>query len=205
MSEATQLLSNYNEIRQRLRFPPNAVKDIGIDLKRKPIPPKTGKEVIECVEDHEAVKCLVSILEISPIARERIGLKLANIETAICHYFGINITALTGRGRQHRFTYPRQIMWHLAYEYAGLSSTQLGRRCSGRDHSTVLHGKQKIAQMLLVDTKTQEIVKALEAVLFSTYEPKADLPQPAVATIGQRDLAEEQETSLPQSEICPMD
>ena len=49
----------------------------------------------------------------------------------------------------------------LARALAGLSLNQIGARCGGRDHSTVLHACQKIQKMLHADEKFRAEIDAL--------------------------------------------
>lgn len=201
MSEATQLISNYNEIRQRLRYPPNAVLDIGIDLKRKRIP---QSEVLECVVDKTAV--VVNVTEVRPPVRERVGLKLADIERAVCEHFRITSVTLHTRRRHKQYTYPRHILWYLACKHTTLSLPMIGRKHNhSYDHTTILHARDKISEMLLVDSRTAGIVRHIEFMLFGVDEPKADQPNPPLATVPKLDMAEKQTISLPQLEIRIMD
>lgn len=208
MSEVTQLTSNYKEIRQRLRFPPNAVADIGIDLRRKMIPESASKKeepvVLVSSPANPDLTCKVTIKEMPLAPSPKIGVSLARVEWMVCQYFKITQVNLYTRRRTRDVVYPRQICWYLACQHTVLSLPTIGRRF-GYDHSTILHARDKIAEMMLVDPGTVGVVKAIEAMIFPDNGPKNDQPEPSVATISQFDMAQEQEGSLSQSEICPMD
>lgn len=51
---------------------------------------------------------------------------------------------ITGQKRTFEIVAWRQAVMHAAYNYLGLSTTQVGRLMGGKDHSTVIHGTQKV-------------------------------------------------------------
>lgn len=198
MSEMSQLISNYNKIRDRLRYPPNAVLDDGIDLKRKRIPKSV---VAECAVDKTAI--VVNITEVKRPVSERVGLRLTDIERAVCEHFKITNVTLHTRRRSKEYVYPRHILWYLACKHTTLSLPIIGRK-HNYDHSTILHARDKISEMVLVDQRTTNIVKRLESMLFGE-DAEVDQPNPSLAAVTELNLAEKQTVSLPQLEIRIMD
>src|SRR5690349_22619719 len=94
MSEVSQLVSNYNRIRDRLRFPPNAVPDRGIDLRRHRIPaaptmPETKEPPVTVVQYLPPVSCSVFLTEV-PVRKIENPIRLTDIERAVCAHFGIS-------------------------------------------------------------------------------------------------------------------
>jgi chromosomal replication initiator protein len=75
--------------------------------------------------------------------RERIA--LSDIIEAVAHHYGIAQADLTGTSRQKEFVTPRQIVMYLAREETNASFPIIGQALGGRDHTTVLHGSQKMA------------------------------------------------------------
>lgn len=194
MSEGTQLVSNYREIRERLRFPRNAVPDSGIDLKRKRIPPEQPPE--EVVDSCPQIFCRVFINEVPFVPVPKVGLSLMVIERAVCAYFGITRTTLYARRRTQLVVYPRHICWYLACKHTTLSMPQIGRTFSC-DHTTILHARDKITALILMDPVTADIVAKLERVLFPD---EANQPQAAVPGVSQPDVCEQRregQESLP--------
>lgn len=64
-----------------------------------------------------------------------------------------------------RFTpllFPRQVVMYLAYKHSKCSTITIGKKLGGRDHTTVLHGRNKIAKLISTDTTTAEQIKFLE-------------------------------------------
>jgi chromosomal replication initiator protein len=89
------------------------------------------------------------------------------LETA-ARYFGTDVTELTGRGRSARLALQRQIVMYLMREETGASLPQIGQVLGGRDHTTVLHGCEKIATEIEINPELNRQVTELRNRL---YEP----------------------------------
>lgn len=195
MTEVGELISNYKEIRRRLLCPPNAVPDRGINLRRNRIPQNEPEfpplRVLECSKGAPLVACRVLIAEVPAIPLPRKILKMAQIERAVCSHFRISLDALHGRSRRKLIVYPRHICWYLAAKHTLLSLPRIGLRCGDRDHTSVLHARRKIEEMILVDEGTAGIVRHLENVLFGNYDAKGDLSGSPVAAVAEPHLAQQ--------------
>lgn len=82
-------------------------------------------------------------------------------------YFGLPIAELTGRNRSAKISQPRQIIMYLMREEIGASLPQIGQALN-RDHTTVMHGIQRITTDMESDADLAKTVSALRAKL---YEP----------------------------------
>lgn len=83
-------------------------------------------------------------------------------------YFGVSIAELTGRGRSARIALPRQIVMYLLREETDISLEQIGEMLGGRDHTTVMHGCDKIAAEIAREGEVARLVAGLRTRL---YEP----------------------------------
>lgn len=90
---------------------------------------------------------------------------LSRVKEAICHYFKITKRQAESQARVASIVYARQIGFYLAREHANSSLTQIGRWFGGRDHTTVLHGADKIKRKMLVDSALAYDVAHVEAML----------------------------------------
>jgi chromosomal replication initiator protein len=82
-------------------------------------------------------------------------------------YFGIPVSELTGRNRSAKIAQPRQIIMYLMREEIGASLPQIGQALN-RDHTTVMHGIQRVAADLESDS---DLTKTLSALRAKLYEP----------------------------------
>lgn len=76
----------------------------------------------------------------------------------INNYFNIKSADLLGPRRQKELVLPRQIAMFLMYEECRLPMEKIGEILGGRDHTTVLHGIEKIRQAVQRDREIQRVV-----------------------------------------------
>lgn len=94
-----------------------------------------------------------SILE-EMVPAER-GLHPEDILHAIVAYYRISQEDLCGKGRSRSLVVPRQVAMYLLRQETDLSFPQIGRLLGGRDHTTVMHGYEKIARQADSDPTLQ--------------------------------------------------
>jgi chromosomal replication initiator protein len=66
-------------------------------------------------------------------------------------YFNVSINDLCGPSRARSLVQARQVAMYLCRELTELSLPNIGKHFGGRDHTTVMHAKQKIAGNLAAD------------------------------------------------------
>lgn len=80
----------------------------------------------------------------------------------ITEYFNVKMSDLAGPRRQKELVLPRQIAMYLLYEECKLPQEKIGEILGGRDHTTVLHGVEKIRQAVSRDREVQRLVLELK-------------------------------------------
>lgn len=86
---------------------------------------------------------------------------IEKIQKEISQYFGIGLDELVGQKRVKEIAYARQVAMYLARELTELSSPAIGERFGGRDHTTVLHAKNKINQLMTEQRPTYNQIQEL--------------------------------------------
>ena len=89
------------------------------------------------------------------------------IKETIAKYFSIDKDDLTGSKRSNDVAFPRQIAMYLCREVAGMSFPQIGVEFGNRDHSTVIHGYNKIAKEIKEKNSTKLIVESVQNIITS--------------------------------------
>jgi chromosomal replication initiator protein len=69
------------------------------------------------------------------------------VVNAVAKYYGVSKDELGSKSRTRRISLPRQIAMYLIRQETNSSLSQIGNSLGGRDHSTVLHGCEKIASL----------------------------------------------------------
>jgi chromosomal replication initiator protein len=79
----------------------------------------------------------------------------------VCKYFQIRKSDLTGKKRNREFAEPRTFAIYLICEYLNIPLASIGQLLGNRDHTTIMHGRNKIQGLLVTDARTKMIVKDL--------------------------------------------
>ena len=90
------------------------------------------------------------------------------VMNTVGNYFGVGIQQLKGERRLKTIVWPRQILMYLLRNELELPFEEVGRLVGGRDHSTVVHGENKVKSALIDDIKTQETIGEIRKRLWMT-------------------------------------
>lgn len=85
-----------------------------------------------------------------------------SIINAICEYYNIKTTQLKGSKRDSLLVKPRHICMYILKEEAGLTLVEIGNLLGGRDHTTVMHGVEKVRDLILHSDRTREELTLLK-------------------------------------------
>jgi chromosomal replication initiator protein len=91
------------------------------------------------------------------------AITIEQIQAAVCEAFRVSLAELKGDKRSQDIVYPRQVAMYLARELTDLSLPKIGAKFGGRDHSTVIHAKDKISKLLVEDREAFNLVQDLTA------------------------------------------
>ncbi len=88
------------------------------------------------------------------------------IVQAVAGSFGLPVERLLGRDRSREAALPRQIAMYLLREETGTSLPQIGDLLGGRDHTTVMYGCDKVADLLERDERLRRQVSQIRENIF---------------------------------------
>jgi chromosomal replication initiator protein len=91
---------------------------------------------------------------------ERI-ITIDHIQRKVAEFFGIKLSDLRAQNRTKAIAFPRQIAMYLSRQLTHASLSEVGRAFGGKDHTTVLHGVEKIQQMLQEDPKFKKTIDSI--------------------------------------------
>jgi len=74
------------------------------------------------------------------------------IQKKVSEYFDIKLSDMRAKKRSKAIAYPRQIAMYLTRQLTDYSLPEIGDQFGGRDHTTVIHACDKIAE----DLKTKD-------------------------------------------------
>jgi len=79
---------------------------------------------------------------------KRTHIMLQDIKRLICEYYAIEMSELVGKKRSRHLVWPRQVYSHMASELVPSATVKDIGRSIHRDHSTVLHSRSKVADIM---------------------------------------------------------
>ena len=96
--------------------------------------------------------------------------KPERILQAVADGFNVEVVELSSRNRSRRVALPRQVAMYLLREETGISLPRIGDILGGRDHTTVLYGYEKIADLLERDDRLRSQVIRIRETLYNTSQ-----------------------------------
>jgi chromosomal replication initiator protein len=90
------------------------------------------------------------------------------IVKVVAKTFGLPIDRIMGRDRSREVALPRQIAMYLLREEANISLPQIGTALGGRDHTTVMYGCEKVADLLERDDRLRRQMIEIREKIYGT-------------------------------------
>jgi chromosomal replication initiator protein len=148
--------------RRGLAMPPEVIDYVATHITRH------ARELIGAVNRLEAASHMLG-LPITPdmaaeslvdlVRSSRRGVRLADIERAICTAFGIEAGSLQSARRSRSVNHPRMLAMFLARKHTSSALTEIGRYFGRRSHSTVITAQKTVTEWL----SRQESVRLADA------------------------------------------
>lgn len=149
------------------------------------------QSVIELIAHHfrnnirELEGALNKVIAYSKLTGEPINMKLVNmaladqvnkpakltvpqVMQAVTDYYRLTLDRLCSKNRSRVVSHPRQIAMYLARTETEASFPQIGQHLGDRDHTTILHGYEKIAGLIETDEKVRRDVLQIKAALYES-------------------------------------
>ncbi|MCL2755473.1 MAG: chromosomal replication initiator protein DnaA [Firmicutes bacterium] len=103
----------------------------------------------ESVEDKQAQTTATSIIE------------------SVSKYFNIAKDDIVGKKRNREFVEPRMVAIYLISEFLHLPLVNIGKLLGGRDHTTVMHARNKIASLKKTDARMKRIIEDMTKMILN--------------------------------------
>ena len=116
---------------------------------------KLNKKEINIELAEEALKDLISPNEAHEVTPEL-------IIQIVSEHFGLTPLDIASQKRNKEIVYPRQISMYLCRHMTDTSLQEIGKYLGGRDHTTIIHGMEKIAADLSTNSNLQNTIEILK-------------------------------------------
>ena len=74
--------------------------------------------------------------------------RMRTVQQRVAQEWGVSVDGLQSKTRTKVLTVPRQVAMYLSRELLGLQLVEIGQAFGGRDHSTVIHSLERVADMM---------------------------------------------------------
>jgi chromosomal replication initiator protein len=92
-------------------------------------------------------------------------LSVSEVLDGVCRYYNVARERVVGKQRDREIAWPRQVAMYLMREETTASLFQIGAELGGRDHTTIMHGWEKVqAEAAKNDRIRHEIAAVLESI-----------------------------------------
>lgn len=83
------------------------------------------------------------------------------ILNVVGEHYGVDIRTLQGRGRSRNIVIPRHVAMYLLREETDCSLIDIGNLLGGRDHTTVMHGCEKVSEEINTDSRLRSEILSI--------------------------------------------
>ena len=87
------------------------------------------------------------------------------IISTVCDYFNIGLQDIVGKKKNKEVVEPRMIAIYLISELLNLPLVNIGKIFGGRDHTTIMHSRDKITSELKTNKKIQNLISDIKGML----------------------------------------
>ena len=103
-----------------------------------------------------------ALSECVPAGGEKEALTTDSIIDSVCNFYKIQRSDLIGKKKTKDVVEPRQICAYLMTELLSIPLITVGQALGGRDHTTVIHARDKIAELIKENTRVETEIKDLK-------------------------------------------
>ena len=85
-----------------------------------------------------------------------------NVINIVCNFYNITKNDLIGKKRNKEIVEPRQICMYLMTELLSIPLMTIGQAMGGRDHTTVIHARDKVSELIKTNSRVATEVSDLK-------------------------------------------
>ena len=90
-------------------------------------------------------------------------ISVETIQQVVADFYNLSVEEMKGRRRDKHIVFPRQVAMYLIREETASSLPAIGQAFGGKDHTTVFHAYEKIAELNREDARLQQSLRELRA------------------------------------------
>jgi chromosomal replication initiator protein len=125
-----------------------------------------NKVIAHAAMMRQSINLELAMVALQDIVSRQAELTVEQIISAVANFYQMDVSVLTGRGRSKDVAAARQMAMYIAREETGASLPQIGEALGGRDHTTVMHGWEKITSQIEQDNRLRREMLSIREVIY---------------------------------------
>jgi chromosomal replication initiator protein len=101
------------------------------------------------------------------------NLTLLDILEGVCAYYNLDMEQMRGKQRDREIAWPRQVAMYLMRRETNASLLQIGAELGGRDHTTIMHGWEKVQSEIGSNDRVRNEVAAVHEMVQRAKQNRA--------------------------------
>lgn len=122
-------------------------------------------ELSKVVPTKESI--LKSLKDLNQIKQYQEEISPRKIIDSVCSFYSIKKEEIKKESRERRLSHPRQICMYLLKKHTDLNYNEIASLLNRKDHTTILHGIDKIEKELEDKEETKDQISQLKEIIFS--------------------------------------
>jgi chromosomal replication initiator protein len=106
-------------------------------------------------------------MALADLINQQDKVSLTQVIAAVCRHYQVSLEALCSSNRSRTVAFPRQMAMYLARTETDASFPQIGAELGNRDHTTIIHGHDKIAEMMDTTPSVRQDLLAIKSLLYN--------------------------------------
>ena len=129
-----------------------------------------NKVVAHSTMTRQTINLDLANVALQDIVSRQADLTVEQIVDEVAEYYRLDSEILLGRGRSKDVSAARQMAMYLAREETGASLPHIGTVLGGRDHTTVMHGWEKIASRIEHNDQLRREMLAIREMIYQKIQ-----------------------------------
>jgi chromosomal replication initiator protein len=125
-----------------------------------------NKVIAHAAMMRQSINLELATIALQDIVSRQAELTVEQIILTVANFYHMDSSILLGRGRSKEVAAARQMAMYLAREETGASLPQIGAALGGRDHTTVMHGWEKISSKIEQDNRLRREMLSIREIIY---------------------------------------
>ncbi|MBK8433951.1 MAG: chromosomal replication initiator protein DnaA [Chloroflexi bacterium] len=106
-------------------------------------------------------------MALADLMHQQDKVSLSRVFEVVCRHYQVTFEALTSSNRSRTVAFPRQMAMYLARTETDASFPHIGTELGNRDHTTIIHGYEKIAEMVETNPTIRQDMLSIKSALYN--------------------------------------